>query len=313
MGRVFALVALLAILVELIPTALAADYGVVLAGRRHFFWRTMTEGIESAATDLGVEVVIRSPVEGAAIESQRNVQLQFIDYLVSRGVEGILLAPEALEGVRTPVPAKVPTVLVDRSSTDYEALCLVATDNFAAGKIAARSLTPVLSAGARVAILRLAPDVTSTTQREEGFLTFAIESGWQIVIDTYVGHGFRESYEMAAEALGTHRGQVDAVFAPNEATAYGALQAVAEMPAEERPLVVAFDWRPEFMNAIRQGALYATVVQDAYGMGYRALETLVAATKGRTLPAQVSIDVMTVTQENLEDEAVQTLLNYYNN
>jgi ribose transport system substrate-binding protein len=135
--------------------------------------------------------------------------------------------------------------------------------------------------------------------------------GGQVVVERYIGHGFRESQELAAEALSGYRGRLDAVFAPNESTAYGTLQAIAAMPAETRRLLVAFDWHPEFLEAIQQGTLYATVVQDAYGMGYRAVETLVAATKGLAPPAVVSVAVMTVTLANLDDAKVQALLAHY--
>jgi ABC-type sugar transport system substrate-binding protein len=67
-------VALFAAFIAMPPPALADEIGAVLAGTRHFFWRTMAEGIKSAAQSLNHDVVIRGPVDGATIEQQRNIQ-----------------------------------------------------------------------------------------------------------------------------------------------------------------------------------------------------------------------------------------------
>ena len=71
---------------------------------------------------------------------------------------GIVLAPDPLTGVTTPVSVAMPMVLVDRGSADYNAIATVATDNLGAGRKAALSLVPVLHKGARVAVLRLGLD-----------------------------------------------------------------------------------------------------------------------------------------------------------
>jgi ribose transport system substrate-binding protein len=136
MRKGLVLVALCIALAGTVPAASAAEIGVILAETRQVFWRTMTAGIIAAAADLKVGVVIHSPVDGAAIEGQSNIQLRFIEYLMQQGVAGIVLAPEPLTDVKTPVSIAVPIDLVDRSSTDYEAISSVATDNFAAGRAA---------------------------------------------------------------------------------------------------------------------------------------------------------------------------------
>jgi ribose transport system substrate-binding protein len=312
MRKALALVVLFAAFVGAMPTASAAEVGVILAGKVLGIWLGMTRGIERAAKDLHVGLVVRSPADGAALGTQRNIQLKLIDYMVQHGVAGIILAPEPLEGVATPVSIAVPTVLVDRSSPDFNAISTVATDNFAGGRTAALSLVPVLPKGAKIAVLRLASSISSTTERENGFVSVAQEMGWEVVVDTYVGYRFRESQELVVKALNGYVGHLDAVFAPAEPVAYGALRVVEAMPVGARPHLVAFDWRPEFLDALKRGALYATVLQDPYRMGYLAVETLVAATQGRPppLPKQF-VEVMTVMQANMSDPAAQAAIANY--
>ena len=310
--RVLALVSLFVALAGATPAAPTTKIGVVLAGRVLVFWQTMIKGIERAAEDLHVDLVMRGPVDGP-LGVQRNIQLRLISDMVQSGVAGIVLAPEPLDGVATPVSIAVPTVLIDRSSTDYSAISTVATDNFAAGRTAALSLAPVLSKGAKIAVLRLAANISSTTERENGFLSVAREMGWEIVVDTHVGHRYRyrEPEELIAKALNGYAGHLDAVFAPAEPVAYGALRVIEAMPVDDRPRLVVFDWRHELLDALQRGVLYAAVVQDAFRMGYLAVETLVAATQGRPPAPEKFVDVVTVTQANVNDAAIQAVLASY--
>ncbi|WP_434109028.1 substrate-binding domain-containing protein [Paraburkholderia caffeinilytica] len=291
--------------------ASATQIGVVLAGTSLNFWGPMSKGMHRAADDLHVELVMRSPSDGSSLGAQPNIQLKMIDYMLKSGVAGIVLAPEPLQDVATPIPIAVPTVFVDRSSTDYNAISTVSTDNFAAGRTAALSLVHVLHKGARVAVLRLAPNISSTTAREEGFLAVAREMEWTVVIAPYVGYQFRETEAQVRKALSGDVGRLDAVFAPNETVAYGALHVVGEMPVSTRPRLVVFDWRPEFLHALERGVIYADIVQDPYRMGYQAVETLVAALQGHSPRPKIFVDVVTVTRANMNEPAIRAVIANY--
>jgi ribose transport system substrate-binding protein len=311
MRRALSLLVAVTVLAGTVQAAPAIQIGVVLAGSGLDFWAPMSAGMHRAADDLHVELVMRSPSDGTALGAEPNIQLRMIDYLVKSGVAGIVLAPEPLQDVATPIPIAVPTVFVDRSSTDYNAISTVSTDNFAAGRTAALSLVPVLHKGSRIAVLRLAPNISSTTAREEGFLTVAREMGWHVVVAPYVGYQFRETEAQVRKALSGNVGHLDAVFAPNETTAYGALHVVEEMPVNTRPRLVVFDWRPEFLSALESGTIYADIVQDSYRMGYQSVETLVAALHGHPPHPKVFVDVVTVTRANMNDPAIRAVIAQY--
>jgi ribose transport system substrate-binding protein len=312
MRRTFSLLVAVTALAGAVQAAPATQIGVVLAGSGLDFWATMSKGMHRAADDLHVELIMRSPSDGMSLGAQPNIQLRMIDYMVKSGVAGIVLAPEPLQDVATPISIAVPTVLVDRSSTDYNAIATVSTDNFAAGRTAALSLVPVLHKGARIAVLRLAPNISSTTAREEGFLTVSREMGWRVVIAPYVGYQFRETEAQVRKALFADAGRLDAVFAPNETTAYGALHVVAEMPVSTRPRLVVFDWRPEFLDALEHNVIYADIVQDPYRMGYQSVETLIAALQGHPPRPKVFVDVVTVTRANMNEPAIRAVIANYN-
>jgi ribose transport system substrate-binding protein len=311
MRKILATALLLAAFFGSPTTVSAVEIGVVLTGNVLGIWQGITKGINQAAKDHHIDVIVRNPPDGSSLDTQKNIQLKLIDYMVHRGVGGIVLAAEPLEGVAVPISLSVPIVLVDRSSTDYIVASTVSIDNFAAGKAAALSLAPVLHKGAKIAVMRLWPTIKGTSAREEGFLSVAKEKGWDVVINTYVGYRFRESQEAMEKLLKGYGRPVDAIFTSGEPTSYSAMQIVAAMPANTRPRLVAFDWRSEFKPALEQGVFFSVMVPDAYQMGYVATETLLAAMQKRPSLPKLYVDVATVTSANVNDASIQKMLANY--
>jgi ribose transport system substrate-binding protein len=129
-------------LVLTVAVARAETIGVVLPGAALVFYQAMFKGIERAAEEEHVQLLIRTPSDGAYLDVP-NLQLHIIDYLVNHGVSGIVLAPEPLQR-EAKVTLSVPVVLVDRDSAIFNNISTVDTDNFDAGRRAALSLVPVL-------------------------------------------------------------------------------------------------------------------------------------------------------------------------
>jgi ribose transport system substrate-binding protein len=285
--------------------AQAQDIGAVLAGTRGPFWKVMEKGITQAATDLGVSVLIRSPVDDDPTSVEQNLQLKMVQYMLQNGAKAIILAPMPVVGVPTPIEFPVPVVFVDRPSEDFKTLSTIATDNYAGGRAAAQFLEGRLARGAKVGVLRLAPYVSSTSAREAGFIDTAKALGFEIAVDSYVGHDMREGQALASVVLSPHRGNLDAVFTPTDKIAIGAMRAFQEWLPARRPLLLSFDYRPGFESEVRDGNLHVMIVQDAYQMGYQAVERLVQLRAGRPIPPQIMVDFLVVTTQNVDDPAIR--------
>jgi ribose transport system substrate-binding protein len=289
----------------------AADYGAVLAGAQSEFWKAMEEGIHQAAAERRVNVIVRSPVDDDPQTSAQNLQLKMVRWMIDSGVKSIILAPIPVKDVKTPVQLPVPVVFVDRPSKDFRALSTVSTDNYAAGRVAARTLERVLPRGAKVAVLRLAPDVVSTSAREQGFIDTAKAMGFEIAVDAYIGHGIHEPELAAVDAIKSYGRPLDAIFAPTDFTTLAAVRALDQLAPKQRPKIVGFDYRPAFRQYLQTGVLYAVIAQDAYQMGYVAMQTLLKAEAGEVVPPQISIEVLALTAANITDPAIGIKLRQY--
>ena len=81
--------------------------------------------------------------------------------------------------------------------------------------------------------------------------------------------------------------QADAIFAPNESSASGTLDVLRSLgvnfgkPANERRIhLMAFDSSKPLLQAIADGDVDGSIIQDPYKMGYRGVLTLVRYLKG---------------------------------
>ena len=92
----------------------------------------------------------------------------------------------------------------------------------------------------------------------------------------------------ALPLLNQFREQIDGVFCPNESSADGVLEALrnlgmnwAAANAAHRVRLVGFDSSPPLVQAIDDGDLDATILQDPYRMGYLGVSVIVQHLQGR--------------------------------
>ncbi|MCH2106841.1 MAG: substrate-binding domain-containing protein, partial [Planctomycetes bacterium] len=123
---------------------------VIPKGTTHEFWKSVHAGAETAAQELGVEVLWKGPL----IESDRNAQIQVVEDFVTRGVDGIVLMP--LDRVALVRPAReaqqagVPVIIAD-SDLDWDGrVSFVATDNKEGGRMGGEKLAELIGGEGKV-------------------------------------------------------------------------------------------------------------------------------------------------------------------
>jgi ABC-type sugar transport system substrate-binding protein len=119
---------------------------VIPKGTTHEFWDAVHAGASQAAQDAGnVEIFWKGPLQENDTEGQINVVQDFI----TKGVDGIVLAPLDSQALIAPVKDAqqrgIPTVIFDSGLGDESIIVsYVATDNYLGGAFAARRLAAVL-------------------------------------------------------------------------------------------------------------------------------------------------------------------------
>ena len=98
------------------------------------------------------------------------------------------------------------------------------------------------------------------------------------------------------------------VFADNAQMGTGAGAAIVEKKLGAKFCLVAFDADAGEVEHLKDGSIYALIIQDPYMMGYAGVWYGYAAAHGARLPKNVDTGVGAVTKANMGDAAYAGLL-----
>jgi ribose transport system substrate-binding protein len=289
---------------------------VIPKGTIHEFWKTIYAGAEMAGQELGVDILWK----GSLKEDDREAQISVIENIITRGVNGIVLAPLDDTALRRPVDEAmrngIPVVIFDSGLQGDNYVSYVATDNFKAGQFAGQYMAKLLNGKGNVAVLRYAEGSDSTTKREDGFLdSIGAFAGIKIVTSNqYAGVTTEGALQAAENLLSRFVGnegnlQIDGIFCATEPTALGILRALENEGYAGKVKFVGFDSSEKMIAALRSGKLSGFVVQNPMQIGYLAVKTLVGHIRGEHVPRRIDTGSTLVTLENIDQPQIHDLLN----
>jgi ribose transport system substrate-binding protein len=282
---------------------------VVPKATSHLFWLSVQAGAFAAGRELGVEVVWNGPSQ----ETEYSRQIQIIDSMIARHVDGLAIAATDRDAVVQPVDraaaAKIPVTIFDSGIESENYLTFVATNNFEAGQMAARKLAELLGGKGKVALVLHAPGSFSTMERERGFKEVMAQEfpGIQIVAEQF-GMSDRAKARAAAENMLAAHPDLDGMFASAEPSSVGASLAVKARDLAGKVKLVAFDSSEGMVEDLKNGVIHAMVVQDPYRIGYEAVRTLVDHLNGKKVPKRMDLSARVLVKEDLDKPEVMKLL-----
>lgn len=282
---------------------------VVPKGTSHVFWQSIHAGAIKAGREFGVKIEFMGPASEKESDKQRSI---VEDFLVRR-VAGIVLAP-CDENVLVPVigqahASKIPLVIIDSGANTDQYVSFVATDNYQGGVLGARRLAEVLGGKGRVLLVKYAPGSASTTQRENGFRDTITKEFPPITIveERYAGTDRAEARAVVDDLLLKHK-DLDGIFAVNESSTFGTLEALGGAGKAGTIKFVGFDSSEELIDGLRKGEILGLVLQDPFNMGYLGVKTLLEARDGKNVERRIPTNLVVATPENMKDPAIAQLL-----
>lgn len=288
-------------------------YAVIPKGQSHVFWQAVHAGAAAAAEEAGVDIDWNGP----ALETDFARQTSITDDFINRRVDGILLAPNDQDALVPAIhrarQAGIPLTVFDSGANTEEYLSFVATDNYGGGVIGARRLAAILGprgSPRRVAMIAVMPGSASTLAREKGFRDTLEKEFPQIKLVAWqFGMGeYARSLAVTEDILTAHPG-LDGIFAANESSTVGAVQAVKARGLAGKIKLVGFDSSPSLLDDLRAGAIDSLVLQDPFEMAYQGLKTLIDRRRGQTPARRIDLPPTLVTRDNMSEPRIHRLLN----
>jgi len=289
---------------------------VIPKGSTHEFWKSIHEGANEAASELGnVEIIWKGPLK----EDDRNDQIKVVEDFTTQGVDGIVLAPLDDKALARPVmDAKnsgIPTVIIDSDLKDAETVSFVATDNYKGGETAGEEMAKLLGDKGKIVVLRYAEGSASTNFREQGFIdAIKKHSGITIVSENRYAGPTTDSAQTEAENLlaGFKKPDgsldIDGIYTPNESSTAGMLRVLQQNNWAGKVKFVGFDSSPKLLDGLKSGEINGLIVQNPRKMGYEGVKTIVDAINKRTVSKRIDTGATFVTKENMESPDIAKLI-----
>jgi ribose transport system substrate-binding protein len=286
---------------------------VIPKGTTHEFWKSVHAGAVKASQEENVEIVWKGPLK----EDDLKAQIDVVQSFTTQGVQGIVLAPLSdkalVNAVKSAVSSKIPVVVFDSDLQGEDHVSFVATDNYAAGKMAADAMAKAIGGKGNVVVLRYQEGSASTANREKGFLDgIKAHADIKVVSDNQYGGATTESASKAGENLLSAQkadaGNVQGVFAPNESTTFGMLLAIKKLGLGGKVKLVGFDSSEKLVSGLKEGAIDGLVVQDPFNIGYLATKTMAAHLKGTKVEKRIDTGAKLVTKDNVDTPEIKALI-----
>jgi ribose transport system substrate-binding protein len=282
---------------------------VVPKGTAQLFWQTVQAGSIAAGRELGVEIVWNGP----PAETEYSRQIQIIDSMVARHVDGLAIAATDKTAIAAPIEraakAGILVTVFDSGVDTDKILTFIATNNYEAGQMAARKLAELIHGKGKVAMVMHAPGSGSTMDREKGFEDVIVKEFPNIqIVARQFGMSDRAKSRDAAENILSAHTDLDGVFASSEPSSVGAALAIKARNLADKVNLVAFDFTEGIIADLKLGVIDALVVQDPFKMGYEAVKSQVDALNGAKLPKRTDLSARVITAADLDKPDVKQLL-----
>ena len=266
------------------------------------FWTIARKGTEKAAKEIpNIEVEFRIPSDGTAAEQQR-----VIDDLLAKGIHGIAISPvDPANQTQMLNRAASQTLVVtqDSDAPNSNRVCYIGTDNVEAGRQAGQLVKEALPNGGKIMVFVGVLDAANAQQRYQG-LKEALAGSNVTIIDVRTDN--TDLVRAKANAADTLVNNPDlagmvGLWAYNGPAI---LSAVKEANKTDKVKIVAFDEQDETLSGIKDGSIYATVVQQPFEFGYRSMELMSKILGGdrSQIPAskQIFVPTKAIKKDNVE-------------
>jgi ribose transport system substrate-binding protein len=267
------------------------------------FWTIARRGCEQAGSELSnVEVEFRIPSDGTAAEQRR-----IIDDLMAKGVAGIAISPVDPSNQTQMINNLAKQILVitqDSDAPQSDRACYLGTDNRAAGRQAGQLIKEALPQGGKIMIFVGKIDAQNAQDRFNGIKDALAGSNVQII-------------DVRTDDTDTVRAKANAadtlVKYPDIAALVGLwnyngpaiLGAVKDAGKVGQVKIVCFDEDYVTLAGVKDGSIYATVVQQPYEFGYQSVQLMAKVLGGdrSVIPADKLkiIPTLIINRDNVDD------------
>src|SRR3989441_7881249 len=285
------------------------------AGKRHKlafvtnnasdFWTIARKGTEKAAGELpNADVEFRINSDNTAAEQQHVV-----DDLLVKGIDGIAISPvDPVNQLQMLNRAAQQALVItqDSDAPTSNRASYIGTDNVAAGRQAGGLIKEALPEGGKIMIFVGSLDAANAQQRYQGIKEALQGSNIQI-LDVRTDSTDRVRAKSNAADTLVNYPDIAALVGLWSYNGPAIVGAVRDGGKVGKVKIIAFDEEDETLNGIKDGAIYATVVQQPFEFGYQSMKLMAKILDGdrSDIPPskQIFVPTLAIKKDQVEEFA----------
>lgn len=266
------------------------------------WWAIAKKGGEDAAKELGnVDFDFRMLPEGTAA-----AQKALVDDLLARGVDGIMVAPLDVENQQEMLnnaAAKTLLFTLGADAPKSNRAVYVGSDDTEAGKMAGEMLRKALPNGGKIMVFVGRSDAQNAIERLNG-LKQGITGGNIEIIDVRTDEADSAKAKMNAADTFTKYPDLSGMVGLWSYNTPAIVNAARDSGKLGKIKIIGFDEDEQTLQAVKDGHVFATIVQQPYGFTKDAVTRMVLNLRGdkSKIPAdkRAIFPTQIVNQENVE-------------
>lgn len=265
------------------------EIAVLIKGTDSDFWQQVLVGALNYEFENSDKVHVTT--YGPTSEADTAEQTEILDGIVTTHPDGIVIAPtlkdNCSEGIDNAMSQGIPVAIIDNMPSTENYVSMFATDAETAGQqVAEKFVDELKNRGVEpkgvVGLISPMAGQDTVIKREKGFTDKLAEIApdVQVLEPIYCDNDIPTALKAAEDIYTAHPDDLIGYFASNNATGDGLSQFLSENKLGDKLVACAFDSDEAEINAIREGALFCTAIQNPYQMGYQGVDCVVNVATG---------------------------------
>ncbi|MCQ2517744.1 MAG: LacI family DNA-binding transcriptional regulator [Lachnospiraceae bacterium] len=250
-------------------------FGIIMFGIGNPFFDDVCAAFTEATNELSeynCSVLVRR-TSAFGVEDQ----LDAIDDLVEKGINGLVIAPQNNQAIADKInelwEAGIPTVTFNTDVPGCKRLCYVGSNYHKCGQTAAGLMNLFCNGDARVGIVNGSKQILCHTERIAGFCDRLKEYPGLSIVDSIENNDDDfKSYDLTKEMIDKHP-EINALYFAAGGT-YGGCKAVIAAGRDKDIKIVTFDKIATTVEMMRLGVISATICQQPEVQGALPLKIL---------------------------------------
>ena len=283
------------------------------------FWVIAEKGAMDGGKEFDADVNVQMPANG--IEDQKRM----CQDLLAQGIDGIAISPidpDNQNELLAEIAQHSTLITQDSDAPNSDRVCYIGMDNYTAGRMCGELVREAMPDGGNVMIFVGRLGQANARQRRQGVIDELLERDHDAarydepgqgpiegekytILDTRTdGFDFGKAKANAQDAIAKYDdlGCMVGLFAYNPPLILDAVREANKVGAIK---VVSFDEDEAALQAIKDGEIYGTVVQDPYRYGFESVRVLAGLARGdkSVIPEGgfLNIPARQIRQDNIDE------------